>query len=42
MSQVFEGMNIDAMDDPTDYYEWRDLLEEEEELTKLIIGEKDI
>ncbi|WP_090870256.1 hypothetical protein [Oceanobacillus limi] len=42
IKKAFEGINIDALDDPSDYYEWRDLLEEEEELTNQLIGEKDI
>lgn len=42
IEKAFEGMDIDAMDDPSDYYEWRDLLEEEEELTNLIIGAKNM
>lgn len=41
IEKAFEGMDIDAMDDPSDYYEWRDLLEEEEELTNQVIGEKE-
>ncbi|GAA0436783.1 hypothetical protein GCM10008983_11860 [Lentibacillus halophilus] len=42
IEKSFEGIDIDMMDDPSDYYEWRDLLEEEEQLTNQIIGEKDI
>ncbi|MFC4558363.1 DNA-binding protein [Virgibacillus kekensis] len=42
IEEAFEGVDIDAIDDPSDYYEWRDLLEEEEELTNQLIGEKDI
>lgn len=32
------GENDDSMDDPTDYYRWRDLEEERAELEKLIFG----
>ncbi|WP_382402604.1 DNA-binding protein [Lentibacillus salinarum] len=42
IEKAFEGIEIDSVDDPSDYYEWRDLLEEEEQLTNKIIGEKDI
>lgn len=38
IEKAFEGIDIDAMDDPSDYYEWRDLLEEEKEITDQIIG----
>lgn len=37
LHEAFQDYNIDAMDDPSEYYEWRDLEEEKEELiTKLI------
>ncbi|GAA0607991.1 hypothetical protein GCM10009001_26680 [Virgibacillus siamensis] len=39
IEKAFEGIDIDEMDDPSDYYEWRDLLEEEKEITNKIIGE---
>ncbi|WP_090080610.1 hypothetical protein [Lentibacillus persicus] len=39
IEKAFEGIDIDAMDDPSDYYEWRELLEEEEQITNQIIGE---
>ncbi|WP_229671886.1 DNA-binding protein [Lentibacillus kapialis] len=38
IEKAFEGIDIDAMDDPSDYYEWRDLLEEEGRITDQIIG----
>ena len=37
LHEAFQDYNIDAMDDPSEYYEWRDLEEKKEELiTKLI------
>jgi hypothetical protein len=38
LDEVFEGVEVDAMDDPSDYFEWRDLEEEKEELMLKILG----
>lgn len=37
--EAFDDCNIDSLDDPSDYYEWRDLEEEKEILVSKLIGE---
>lgn len=36
--EAFKDFNGDSMDDPTDYYSWRDLESEKEEIIKLLGG----
>jgi hypothetical protein len=38
LEDAFKSVEIDAMDDPSDYFEWRDLEEEKEELMVKILG----
>jgi len=36
--EAFKEFNGDSMDDPADYYSWRDLIYEKEEIIKLLGG----
>lgn len=38
LEEAFKGKEVDAMDDPSDYFEWRDLEEEKEELMLKVLG----
>lgn len=40
-SEAFAGMDVDSLDDPYDYWEWRDLEEEREKLMRKLMGEVD-
>lgn len=37
--EAFNGIDVEVMDDPSEYYEWRDLEEEKEELIAKLIGD---
>ncbi len=37
ISKAFSGLDLESMDDPSDYFEWRDLEEEKEELLTMLI-----
>ncbi|RKO61746.1 helix-turn-helix domain-containing protein [Caldibacillus debilis] len=41
-SEAFAGMDVDSLDDPYDYWEWRDLEKEREKLMKKLMGEADV
>lgn len=39
-AEAFEGMNIDDLDDPHDYWEWQELEKMEKKLYEMVLGEK--